>query len=107
MTLYHTILDTDNEIIDNCTIYATIYSLVDKFVNDNNLLNRTKGGLLSYWVNIKCGDKYTGPDQGYFFETSISDNIIEKITTTILKQFYNQIKQILENNCTIELQLGL
>lgn len=106
MKQYSLILTEDGEIVKSTNVYSYIYSIVQRFVDKYDLRNRKIGSKLSFWLNIECGNS-EGQSTGYYFETTIKENLVEHITKKIIWRFENSIEELIENKCNILIDKGL
>lgn len=100
------ILAQDGEIVKNIDVYSYIYRIVQQFVDKYDLQSRKIGSKLNFWLNIEC-ENSEGKSTGYYFETTIKENLIEYITKKIIWRFENSIKELIENKCNILIDKGL
>lgn len=97
------ILSEDEKIVNGVNIYSQIYGIVKQFVDKYDLQSRKIGSKLNFWLNIDCGSM----TNGYYFETTVKENLVEHITKKIIWRFESSIEQLIENKCNILIDKGL
>lgn len=102
------ILTEDGEIVNSTNVYSQIYNIVKQFVDKYDLQSRKIGSKLNFWLNIDCEKPEDKPAvTGYYFETTIKENLVEDITKKIIWRFENSIEELIENKCNILIDKGL
>lgn len=103
MNVMHSILDTDQEIIENSEVDAVLYSVVQRFVDDNNLQQRAIGSKLFFWLDVDCGG---GHKMSHYFEVTIKENLVYRVVSAIKMRFGKELDELMTNKCTLKLEKG-